>query len=196
MKSIVLAVSVAVCSLPAPAIADMFDGSPYESNGALSRLAGSSAQAPNYSPRASFRNYSPAPRQAGRIAFTPVAPTFNWSRPVDHGGQISEYVGRIVAAAGQRHEIRGDCMSACTMWLGHRNACVAADALLHFHGATERQALSVPATWRSVNATGNAALLAFYPSRVRQVVRPWLASAQFRTLTGAQLIGLGVPACA
>jgi hypothetical protein len=119
-----------------------------------------------------------------------------WMRPLDRGGNIGIYVERIIAAAGQRHEIRGDCMSACTMWLGHRGTCVARDAVLWFHGASDGlREMRSGNPWLSISEKGNAALLAMYPPRVRQVVRPWLNSPEYHTLTGAELIRLGVPAC-
>jgi hypothetical protein len=119
-----------------------------------------------------------------------------WMRPLDRGGLIGDYIEKIIASAGQRHEIRGDCMSACTVWLGHKGSCVAPDAVLWFHGASDRRrAMRFDNPWMSISDAGNAALLAMYPPRVRQVVRPWLKSPDYRTLTGVELIRLGVPAC-
>jgi len=119
-----------------------------------------------------------------------------WFRPLDRGGRIGDYVERVIAAAGQRHEIRGDCMSACTIWLGHKGSCVAPDAVLWFHAATDSlRAMHDDNPWRSISERGAAALLAWYPPRVKAVVRPWLNSPEFRTLSGEELIRLGVPAC-
>ena len=121
---------------------------------------------------------------------------FDFGRPMDRGGRIEDYLGRIVASAGRPHVIEGDCMSACTMWLGHRGTCVAPDAVLWFHAATDRlQAMRQENPWRTISAPGNAALLAMYPPRVRAVVRPWLDSPDYHTLTGVQLASLGVPLC-
>lgn len=117
-------------------------------------------------------------------------------RPLDRGGRLGDYLERIVAASGQRHEIRGDCMSACTLWLGHRGACVAPDAVLWFHAARDPgRALLQENPWRAMSAHGNQTLLSFYPPRVRAVVKQWLQSPDYHTLSGAQLIALGVPAC-
>ncbi len=118
------------------------------------------------------------------------------ARPLDSGGRIGDYIERIVSASGKRHEIRGDCMSACTLWLGHAGVCVAPDAKLWFHaprdaGSSRFQGSSV----RSSKQSGVKTLMAFYPPRVRVVVQPWLLSSEYHTLTGAQLIALGVPAC-
>lgn len=126
-----------------------------------------------------------------------AAPAFaDWSRPLDRGGKIGDTLMQIMATSGQRHEIRGDCMSSCTMWLGHRGTCVTREAKLWFHAAQDgRASMRYGNPWRTISAEGNATLLAFYPPRVREVVRPWLQSPEYRTLTGAQLIALGVPEC-
>lgn len=130
-------------------------------------------------------------------AFAPTAAaSFDFGRPMDRGGRIEEYLSRIVASAGRPHVIAGDCMSACTMWLGHKGTCVTPDSVLWFHGASDRlQAMRQENPWRAMSPAGNAALLAMYPPRVRAVVRSWLESPDYHTLTGAQLATLGVPLC-
>jgi hypothetical protein len=120
-----------------------------------------------------------------------------FGRELDRGGSVSAYKSRIVAAAGRRHVISGDCMSACTLWLAHKNTCVMPDAVLWFHGAARgvvRGFMVNP--WREVNAAGNSILLASYPPRVRAVVAPWLQSREYHSLTGRELAALGVPLCA
>lgn len=120
----------------------------------------------------------------------------DFDRRLDRGGRIEEYVRRIVASAGRPHVISGDCMSACTMWLGHKGTCVTPDAVLWFHAASDGlQAMRQENPWRTISPAGNASLLAMYPSRVRAVVRPWLESPDYHTLTGMQLAQLGVPLC-
>ncbi len=112
-----------------------------------------------------------------------------WGRPRDTGGEIGERILEIVAAAGSRHEIRGDCMSSCTMWLGAFGACVYPDAVLWFHSAR--------GPGGDLSQVGNRALLTFYPPRVRRAVLAggYLNSPTLRPMTGVQLIRLGVPAC-
>lgn len=135
------------------------------------------------------------------IALSAIAPLaqangFDLDRGLDRGGRIEDYLARIVARAGRPHVISGDCMSACTMWLGHRGTCVTPDAVLWFHAASDRlQAMRQENPWRTISGSGNAALLAMYPPRVRAVVRPWLESPDYHTLTGTQLAALGVPLC-
>ena len=117
-------------------------------------------------------------------------------RPLNRGGDIATFEQSISAASGRPHVIAGDCMSACTLWLGYRNACVTPDAVLWFHAAVDWGAVSMGGNpWRAISPAGNARLLGSYPKRVREVVRPWLDSPDYKTLTGAQLAALGVLLC-
>lgn len=135
---------------------------------------------------------------AGVLALfcTQSAQAFDFDRPLDRGGHIDDYALHIATSSGKRHVIAGDCMSACTMWLGARNSCVAPDAVLWFHAATDQlQSLRGGNPWRAISPSGNQALLRAYPPRVRAVVAPWLESPDYHTLTGVQLASLGVPLC-
>lgn len=121
---------------------------------------------------------------------------FAQERSLDRGGQIRFYIQKLAAASGQLHEIRGDCMSACTIWLGHKPVCVAPDATLWFHQASDPNLEVVSGNpWRWKSETGNLALSTFYPPRVLAVVRTWLESPEFHTLSGRELIALGIPEC-
>jgi len=121
---------------------------------------------------------------------------FDFGRPLDQGGRIASYVARIEASTASRHVISGDCLSACTLWLAHRNTCVTPDAVLWFHGAQAGWASGAMVNpWGAISASGNATLLRNYPPRVREAVRPWLSTPDFHTLTGRQLAALGVPLC-
>lgn len=127
-----------------------------------------------------------------------AAGALDWGRPLDQGGSIGARLRQISDASGQRHEIRGDCMSACTLWLGHKGACVSPDATLWFHAAADglKQAhYANPWLWKS--AEGNRILLGAYPARLRAVVvsNGWLETPDMHTLSGVQLIALGVPEC-
>ncbi|MFV2038368.1 MAG: hypothetical protein ACC646_12335, partial [Paracoccaceae bacterium] len=55
----------------------------------------------------------------------------------DAGGSVQQRARLIrqYRADGTRLEIRGDfCMSACTMYLGLDNTCIAPDTVFGFHG--------------------------------------------------------------
>ncbi len=136
---------------------------------------------------------------AGIVLLTGIASAsaaFAQERSLDRGGQIRFYIQKLAAASGQLHEIRGDCMSACTIWLGHKPVCVAPDATLWFHQASDPSLELVSGNpWRWKSATGNLALSTFYPPRVLAVVRSWLESPEFHTLSGRELIALGIPEC-
>jgi len=133
---------------------------------------------------------------AAAIAAVPVAAHAEIVVSFDRGGSLNRYIERVVSASGQRVVIDGECMSSCTIWLGHRGVCVQRSARLWFHAAQDgTRSMRDGNPWRTVSADGNAALLAFYPPSVREAVRPWLQSPEYRTLTGAQLIALGVMEC-
>lgn len=120
----------------------------------------------------------------------------DFDRPLDRGGSIEVYLARVAQAGNDRHVISGDCMSACTLWLSHRNSCVTPSAVLWFHATQYRWARYTAANpWSVISYGGNEIMLAAYPPRVREVVRDWLLSPDFHTLTGLQLAALGVPLC-
>lgn len=64
----------------------------------------------------------------------------------DEGGYFDNRAREIkkLNEVGARIEIRGVCISSCTMYLGADNVCVAPNARLGFHGATET--FFIPAT--------------------------------------------------
>lgn len=115
------------------------------------------------------------------IAFLALLAIPAHARPIDNGGRIGDYIERIVAASGQRHEIAGDCISACTMWLGYRWTCVRPDAELWFHAG------SIPVATET--------MFAMYPPRVKRLVWPFMLSHHLVGVPGWQLIRLGVPRC-
>jgi len=130
------------------------------------------------------------------VAAAPTARADWFGRSMDRGGDVGAYQSRIANSGGKRHVISGDCMSACTLWLASKSTCVMPDAVLYFHAAAEgvmRGHMVNP--WKEVSSFGNSMLLDMYPARVREVVRPWLQSRDYHTLTGLQLAELGVPLC-
>ena len=116
------------------------------------------------------------------------------ARPLDRGGLISRYQQEIAAARGP-HVIAGDCLSACTLWLGYRGSCVEPDAVLWVHSASSGWPDRNP--WADRNAIGSAIMADSYPPALRRLVlaHGWLATPEFHTLTGREVIGLGARAC-
>lgn len=113
--------------------------------------------------------------------------------PMDTGGAMASYLTEVAAAnsSGALIIIEGTCMSACTIKLAARHRCVKASAVLWFHAA---------AVGFAPSPTGNAALVASYPPRVRnEVLRlHMLDGPEFdpeHTLTGRELISLGEKEC-
>ena len=116
----------------------------------------------------------------------------------DRGGLISDTLTEITAQSGQRVVIAGDCMSACTMWLGHAGTCVMPGATLYFHAAQDGlRAMHDPNPWRTISASGNATLRGFYPPGIRSYVdrNGWLNTPELHSMSGAQAISLGARAC-
>lgn len=116
--------------------------------------------------------------------------------PYDGGGLIPAYQTRIrqADAQGAQVEIRGTCVSACTMWLGARNVCVHPDAMLWFHAARKSGT-------RRISRFGNDVMSSYWPPAVRKWadragVLDSLDFTQGHVLTGADLIPMGFPACA
>ena len=109
------------------------------------------------------------------------------ARPLDRGGVIFRYQQEIAAARGV-HVISGDCMSACTLWLGYRGSCVAPDAVLWFHAASSGLAPS---------PIGTAMMADAYPPALRRLVvsRGWMDTQQLHALTAREVVALGVRAC-
>ena len=99
----------------------------------------------------------------------------------DPGGSVMTYYAK--AHASRDIQIKGDCASACTMYLASSGVCVAPDARFWFHGGTE--------------AIGTRIMLDSYPARVRSwALRSRALESQHLTmLSGANLIAMGVRAC-
>jgi hypothetical protein len=128
------------------------------------------------------------PRHHASRRYTPRHhASFNYTpRPYDGGGNVFSYYGRMYNSHGER--IAGDCVSACTMKLGARNACVERGATLMFHQASVDGARSELAT---------RMMLYSYPARIRQwVLRTGaLNRSSLTALSGSQAIALGMRAC-
>lgn len=114
---------------------------------------------------------------------------------VDRGGMLgkrSEEI-RYLRSTGRRVELRGTCLSACTMYLSLPDICVSPTATFGFHGPT-RNGRALPSQefdyWSNVMA-----------NNYREPLRSWyLSEARFTTsgyirVRGAELISMGYPSC-
>lgn len=113
----------------------------------------------------------------------------------DMGGSLQARQDRLrkMRRNGQPVEIRGQCYSACTMYLGLRNVCVAPDALLGFHGPrglTGRLATDVFDHWSQVMARDlRPPLHDWFMTRARYVTSGVVK------VSGASLINMGYARC-
>lgn len=115
--------------------------------------------------------------------------------PHDRGGAIHRYVMTIQDAnvRGDRVEIKGTCVSACTMLLGARDVCVHADAMLWFHAAYN------PDT-RVIDAGATRKMALYWGAAVTDWARSvgateGLAFTRRRALSAEEAIRLGVRSC-
>ena len=123
--------------------------------------------------------------------------------PMDRGGLLAYYVSDIRQdnAANRLRVIEGTCMSACTIYLGARKRCVRPDAVLWFHAPTRTIFNSHLTDFtKTVAYSAIPFMMQFYPPRVAAWAREVhaLESVDFspaHTLTGAQLIKMGIPRC-
>lgn len=113
----------------------------------------------------------------------------------DAGGNLRAYVAEVrrLNAEGASKAISGRCASACTIFLGVKNVCVAPTAQLLFHAA------HFPNDTRP-DPVGSLEMLSFYPPSIREwVIRTRaLESVDFddaKRLTGEQLVLMGVTPC-
>jgi hypothetical protein len=118
------------------------------------------------------------------------------SLPYSEGGYLPDFVKivRQYNASGEPFHIQGTCKSACTIFLGIRNACVERDAKLMFHAGHDI----------AENSTGpdtRASRTMLY--RYNEVLRRYLLEGhhmdteEFHTLSGAELIDrFGYSECA
>lgn len=112
----------------------------------------------------------------------------------DMGGSVDDYAARVAAETGYV-QVRGQCLSACTMWLalGER-VCTARGAKWGFHGATAAD----PMMASIVEPYANQRLAQSYPPAVRQrFEQSWskLHGGSIRIVSGAEMIEIGVKEC-
>ncbi|MBP1805942.1 hypothetical protein [Rubellimicrobium aerolatum] len=112
-------------------------------------------------------------------------------RPRDPGGSVALRVLEIAAleARGEEKRVAGDCLSACTMYLGLSTACFEPDAVLGFHGPRLAWGLPMtPATFEAVTRT----MAAYYPPRIaRRFLDDWRHTPRFARVEASRLIARG-----
>lgn len=113
----------------------------------------------------------------------------------DRGGLLGQRSAEVrqIAQSGQRVELRGTCLSACTLYLGVPDVCVAPGARFGFHGPSWHGTPLIASEferWSQLMA-----------SHYREPLRSWyLQTARHRItghyeLSGASLIGMGYARC-
>lgn len=114
----------------------------------------------------------------------------------DPGGRLRPRIALVdrLRVSGRRVEIRGDyCFSACTIYLGARNVCVRPGTRFGFHGPSFRKG---PNRFDRFDRWSRK-MASYYPAPLRS----WFLSyARFltkrhATVTGRELIAMGVPRC-
>ncbi len=109
----------------------------------------------------------------------------------DPGGSVALRVIEIGALEARRQEKRvsGECLSACTMYLGLSTACFDPDAVLGFHGP--RLAFGLAMTSGQFEAITQT-MASYYPPRIaKRFLDDWRHSDRFHRIPAARLIARG-----
>lgn len=105
----------------------------------------------------------------------------------DVGGLVSDYKAVTEMYRRQNREVKlHECRSACTLALSLPNVCVYPSSVLKFHAAYHRDT-------KQMDAGVSAKLFNAYPPAVR--ARLGFLTRDYRSLSGRELIGLGVRDC-
>ena len=105
----------------------------------------------------------------------------------DVGGYVDEYRARTELYRAQDREVRlHECRSACTLALSLPNVCVYPDSLIKFHAAYDPRN-------KAVNWDETQKLFSTYPAPVQ--ARLGTLTREYKVLSGAELISLGVRDC-
>lgn len=113
----------------------------------------------------------------------------------DAGGRVDWRAEKIakLRQSGQPVQLRGECMSACTMYLSLPQVCVAANATFGFHGPSF---YGIPLNDYDFNYWSQV-IAAHYPPAIAEW---YMTEARFNTnrtrrIRGSELIKLGYPEC-
>lgn len=105
----------------------------------------------------------------------------------DIGGLVSDYKAMTEIYRRQNREVKlHECRSACTLALSLPNVCVYPSSVLKFHAAYHCDT-------KQIDAGVSAELFNAYPRAVR--ARLGFLTREYRSLSGRELIGLGVRDC-
>ncbi|MDB5571721.1 MAG: hypothetical protein JWN93_2904 [Hyphomicrobiales bacterium] len=105
----------------------------------------------------------------------------------DVGGLVSEYQAITEMYRRENREVRlHECRSACTLALSLPNVCVYPSSVLKFHSAYHRDT-------KEIDQSISSQLFNAYPEAVRE--RLGYLTRQYRSLSGRELIDLGVRDC-
>jgi len=118
-----------------------------------------------------------------------ASPSFAEGTSLGHGegGRIVDFLPIIQQynASGELFRIEGVCKSACTLFLGIRNACVERSATLMFHGGHDvKENVTGPDTRAS------RAMLYRYKETLRQYLLEghYMDNDEYHTLMGSELV--------
>ncbi len=109
----------------------------------------------------------------------------------DPGGSVALRVLEIAVleARGEEKRVSGECLSACTMYLGLSTACFERGATLGFHGPT--LAFGVEMTAARFEAITQA-MASYYPPRIaRLFMDDWRHRQDFALVPASRLIARG-----
>ena len=134
---------------------------------------------------------------AGAICLHPISTSAQQTVVIqnDRGGVISSRSSRVesLRSSGRRVEIRGVCLSACTMMLGAGNICVDPNATLGFHGPTSYGRRLQPQDFeywsQEVARHYSPALRSWYLNTARH------RTSGYHKLSGRDLIRMGYRQC-
>ncbi|MBX9647468.1 MAG: hypothetical protein K2X57_10470 [Xanthobacteraceae bacterium] len=100
------------------------------------------------------------------------------------GGQFTRFdpVVSQYNQSGELFRIEGHCQSACTLFLGIRNVCVARNATLLFHAGHDRN--------KNIRASSTAHLLSAYNASLRDYLTSnhYMDTLAFHSISGRDMI--------
>ena len=109
----------------------------------------------------------------------------------DRGGSVVLRAAEIrdLEARGEEKRISGECMSACTMYLGLSTACFEPGTVLGFHGPRLAYGLPMPpALFDSISET----MASYYPPRIaRRFMDTWRYSDHLVRIRADRLVERG-----